>query len=554
MAFAPVFRRVFSPTLDRRAGFGWLLRDDFTTDLPAGSVNGTAAEPGPGTRRVGASAGFTSISSGKLIAIAPHSWSEYFYYSDSIPFAAGRLVVLSAETNSPNEAAFNIGSDSATGFMWPGVRTWGPPAFILSESDLPVNQQVQYVIAYRAAGKFWIVKLPGQQWRLLFCRVDSNPTNLSLTLAAATANIKADFMRVPDVLWLPTPLISDGFGSAFGTSDGLGHAEGIAGGIGSGGGGKVWSNVGGTWSVSGGKAINTPSVSTELCLNGNMETGDPPSSWSYVNATADGVASERTGGSGVQSLQLTTTATGEPYASQNQSLVSGKWFRLSAWAKQTTGSQGVKLRVRDNHVGGYFIETPKVTSSSWTSVVGTGRSSWTSHAIWAMFSNSASIGDVGAFDDISLVQLALSDLLSLISVSCADVFASVNINRGSTAVQCGLAINWDSLTTPANGVIVYCSASVVIVSKCVSGAWSNVSSTSYTYSAGAALVVAKSGTKYRVYYNDAFIVESTISDAGIVNNTLHGLFSTDANNTLDNFVIYPTGTGGEYSYLDQFTS
>ena len=43
-----------------------LLRDEFTTDVAAGSVNSTAAEPGPGTRAVVDAASKISISSGAL--------------------------------------------------------------------------------------------------------------------------------------------------------------------------------------------------------------------------------------------------------------------------------------------------------------------------------------------------------------------------------------------------------------------------------------------------------------------------------------------------------
>jgi hypothetical protein len=64
-----------------------------------------------------------------------------------------------------------------------------------------------------------------------------------------------NFFRIPQTLWLPTPLASDGFGTAFGTTDGLGHAEGIAGGLGSGGGGLAWTSRLGSFSVSGGKAV-----------------------------------------------------------------------------------------------------------------------------------------------------------------------------------------------------------------------------------------------------------------------------------------------------------
>lgn len=48
------------------AGIVYLLRDEFITDLPAGSVDGTAAEPGPGTRGTVENDGTISIAAGLL--------------------------------------------------------------------------------------------------------------------------------------------------------------------------------------------------------------------------------------------------------------------------------------------------------------------------------------------------------------------------------------------------------------------------------------------------------------------------------------------------------
>lgn len=48
-------------------------------------------------------------------------------------------------------------------------------------------------------------------------------------------------------------------------------------------------------------------------VNGDMETGNPPTGWPPAVGTADGAADERTGGTGVQCLQLTSTAEGTTY-------------------------------------------------------------------------------------------------------------------------------------------------------------------------------------------------------------------------------------------------
>lgn len=64
----------------------------------------------------------------------------------------------------------------------------------------------------------------------------------------------SSFLHIPLTHWLPTPLLSDGFGGTWPTSDGLGHAEGIAGGLGSGGGGLTWTAQLGTWGIAAGVA------------------------------------------------------------------------------------------------------------------------------------------------------------------------------------------------------------------------------------------------------------------------------------------------------------
>jgi hypothetical protein len=71
--------------------------------------------------------------------------------------------------------------------------------------------------------------------------------------------------------------------------------------------------------------------------------------------------------------------------------------------------------------------------------------------------------------------------------------------------------------------------------------------------AGAELRVTCEATKFRVYYNNAFIgSEQTISDAGLQSGANHGLYTTNTGNTFDDFVVRARGTGGEYAALDGF--
>lgn len=74
-------------------------------------------------------------------------------------------------------------------------------------------------------------------------------------------------------------------------------------------------------------------LGSELVTNGNMETADPPSGWlPGANTTLDGVADERTGGAGAQSLEVeVTSGTGD--AHQEIVTIAGAIYKLPFWAK-----------------------------------------------------------------------------------------------------------------------------------------------------------------------------------------------------------------------------
>lgn len=381
----------------------WLLRDEFMTPRAAGSVNGTAAEPGPGTRTV---TDLTNtkvfISSGTLSIGNSNSWSDCLLSYASLGSRTAGRTVLARISKSAGEGLFCVGNGAwEDGVMLYGntLRAWSPVTVITSHSD---NQYHYLAIASRTAGHFILAKLNGQlNWLLRWIRYTSSGSDTGIKIQSATTSFGVQMVRVPNTLWLPTPIASDGFGSSFGMTDGLGHAEGVAGGIGSGGSGKTWSNGGATWSVSSAKAINTS-----------------PS--------------------------------------------------------------------------------------------------------------------------------GLSQKISVAQMSKANVFATAALTRATAEV--GLALSVDSASNPQNGVLVYLDGTNCKIDKIVGGNVTNVRTTAVTYSAGARLAVVKEGMSYRVFYNDQLVgAENTISDTSVVDNTLHGLYSTNAGNTLDGYTCYATGTSGEYN-------
>lgn len=403
------FRRVLGMT--GGGGLRYLLRDEFTTDRAAGAVNGTLAEPGPGTRTVLGTHGTILIESGLLkITGANTSYGDPVVSFGGLTRTAGRVIIA------------KVTYTSSTGPHW-GITPVGTPALDTTEGTVastgnqlyvlgnvqttsPGTQIVAIVLRATGAYGFWYTE---SKWRL--ASVYSNGSTADLLLLAnmysSTATGMFDYIRVPVAKWLPTPLLSDGFASAFGTSDGLGHAEGVAGGIGAGGSGVTLSNAGGTWSVSGGKAINTA-----------------PS---------------------------------------------------------------------------------------------------------------------------GLVQE-----LGIANLSCSDVYAGVSVVR-ALGNEVGLGLCWDSDSSPANGLKIHSDgAGNIKVDKYVAGVKTNVSTTAFTYSAGARLVSTMNAGALRTYYNGALVKADTIVDAAILTGTHHGGYSNGGVSTLDDLTVYATGTGGEYSQLDSY--
>jgi hypothetical protein len=163
--------------------------------------------------------------------------------------------------------------------------------------------------------------------------------------------------------------------------------------------------------------------------------------------------------------------------------------------------------------------------------------------------------DVFYIDNISLKPLTLSELVNTVQTSTQDVIATINNpTLQNTGVWEGVALNVDSATNPQNMVIGITNSYKATLTKMVNGVWTDVISGDIKWVSNAELRVIKDGTTYRLYYNNALVGTATISDASIINNTRHGLFSTDAVNTLDNFTLYARGTGGEYNILNNLMS
>jgi hypothetical protein len=543
----------------------WILRDEFNTALSAGSVHNTTSEPSGHTRTVTDTENKLSIADGKLTfsgGKASPAWGDPAIWYPSVARAAGVSIILDiTPTDATTSAEFGFDSGQSGNIVGNAMRITGDTIITYDGSTagssifIPANAtNYQLATILRSAGAYYFLKGgTATKWSMLWAGGADNTTPLYPGIANYDLASTNSFIRIPTTLWLPTPLASDGFGTA-GVTDGLGHAEGVATGIGEGGGGLAWQSGGTTWSVSGGKAVNTPLVyGEELIVNGDMETGNPPSTWETTYAPVLTVEADRSG-AGSQSLGATISS-GHTWMQILQTFTTetGKYYKLSVYSKAQALISTKALLYRSDAFAS-LIGSDINKTGDWAMTTLTARA--LSENTGILFESDYTEPELGKMflDDVSVKELKLSELFNTIQSSTPDVISTVTLPINPYGIQQGMILNLDSVSTPLNFVVAYYSYNRVYLDKCVNGTWTNIITEFVGYVENAELRVIKDGTTYRLYYNDTLIGTATISDESIINNTRHGLFSTDVRSTLDNFTLYARGTGNEYNILNQLMS
>jgi hypothetical protein len=364
-----------------------------------------------------------------------------------------------------------------------------------------VNYDVAY--AMRPAGIGFFVKGGSQypNWTLLYLTTVGAGGRYPTIQATGNASIfTAANARVSTQLFIPTPLVSDGFSLA-GTTDGAGHEEA------NGGGGLAW--TGATWTVAGGTVSNTPTQGADVIVNGAF--------------AADTNWNKGAGWTIASGLATATNASSDLTASVAP-LAIGTWYQTAfTTSAQSLGTVGLVVGGVANlthNTNATFTETQRASTSA--------------------FAVRAATGNTGNVATVSARPLTLSTLFRSVDAGSADGFAETAVTgpTSTSGVQGGLVLNLDSAASPANFIIVYLDgAGNVKVDEAVAGVYTNKVSAAVTYSAGAVLRAARYGTSLDVYYNNLKVGSTLTMTANT--NTRYGLFSTYSGNTFDNFVVWP---------------
>jgi len=534
-------------------GITYLLRDEFTDTRAAGSVNGTAATPGPGTRVVVDANSKLSIGGGVLsIATGGAGTDEPRLSYGSIARLAGRVLIASATITT--EGVIVGMSDANTATRQSAIRFYDTSVAIdkgsaswLAVGAYSTATAYQIAIVERGGGEYVFIKGGAfATWTLLFADANGAGDPLYPIIGAddSASVYTLDYIRIPDALFLPDLLAYDTFAranGALGSSETTGPESQVVT-------ARTWESGGATWAIASNEAVNTPTQGADLLAakNGDFSAwvGDDPSSWTVTESPATTEISEvGTGeghggvGSGMCNIYRSGGGSATDPIIRQAILTPGNWYRV-----EITVDMAVSGILQIYGIGSYGIPSAGA-------YVVTGRATLAS--LWLR--TAVDPADI-TFDNVVCKQLTLNTLFTDVDdAATSDVYAQVELDTVVANTLAGLVLNLDDKDMPANFVIAYHDGTNAVLEKCVAGTYTTVINAVVTYAAGANLVVVKEGTSYSLFYNNAKIgATSTIGDAGIISNTKHGLFSTYSGNQLDNFLVMPRGTGGEYADLDLY--
>lgn len=499
----------------------YTLNDQFTTDRAAGSVNGTLATDGVNTRTVVDTESKLSISSSQLsIAGGKTSpaWGDPQISYPSVSRVAGKIFYGKMNMSSTNQGGIigfgreTSGYDAGTIYFASGGDIYYYENILAKVGTYSGSTDYQTAVVLRSTGAYHFIKGGAYtNWTLLFPSQGYVVTPLYPNIKSYNAAFTADNIRIPTATWLPTPLAYDTFtrsDGAIGSSETTGPD------------GQTTPSLAWTGgAISSNKLVITPTLGSDVVVNGDFDTD---SDWTKGTGWSIG--------SGVA-----THAAGSESQLIQANLITDTWYQ---------GEATISRYVAGNSL--FRLGSTKIaTMNAAQSYLSTGRANNSNTNIYGY---SAFDGDV---DNIIVKPLTLSSLFSSVSTSDSDVIASADVTV-TAGTQAGLVTNLDSTSSPANFLIAYHDGTYVKLDKNVGGTYTNLINTAATYSAGATLRVITyhsdaNTLKVRVYYNNAMIgSEQTVTDAGIISNTKHGLFSTYLGNSFDNFTLFARGSDGEY--------
>ncbi len=309
------------------------------------------------------------------------------------------------------------------------------------------------------------------------------------------------------------------------------------------------------------RAQNTPPESGQLLSNGGLEEWASATNltvWTEGGAGGNSVNQEASvvrSGTYACRLDVVDPAS-TAYIYQRIPVSAGTWARIRAYVRASSAA------------GMFWVTLPDSPTFTTTRTIFPSTTEWTlvDATLPAMvdnprvaFGRHTTTGACSLYlDDLQVDTFATPDLFATQDVGTADVLVGVRLDADPGDHAVGAALCLDDPDGPQNYLVVFrYQADYWRLIKCVAGAITVVAtSDTATFAAGAWLWVAKGGDQVTVWYNGVRIISpQTVSDAGIVGNTRHGMFAaSDVPGLFGGCEIWARGTGGEYQFLETLTT
>lgn len=258
----------------------------------------------------------------------------------------------------------------------------------------------------------------------------------------------------------------------------------------------------------------TTAVGGTLVTNGNMESDNPPSSWTAIDGSVLSAVADDAGG-GVQCLSQTKAA-GAAVSRQAVTHANRVWVRLVGWVKKV--STGGRLRY---YSSAFALLIDKVQSTAaWTRILATARA--TAADGYVYLTNDGGAGSEERYDNIDLYAITLATLYGTTAYTTPASNASVRfkVPTCTNGTQAGMAIK---RVDDSNCILCYWNRNdgKFYIDQVLAGAYTNLASATLAYSATAEAQAVWNGADLRVH------VGSTAIGAGL---TIHAnlLAATDA--------------------------
>lgn len=296
----------------------------------------------------------------------------------------------------------------------------------------------------------------------------------------------------------------------------------------------------GNWEIVSGKLVATPATTGgNILVNGDFETGNPPTGWSASGGNSIAQNGDTRPGSSGSNSALVTVG-GSAYAisrSMSGSFVGGRFYQTKYWGKRGTNTQygvGIQEQIYENNTSWEEKQYGRVSPST----AGTANL----------------LGSTGTFyvDDIEVKQLVTNHIFAVREFNKSDLDISVKITKTGKDYG-GIVLCLDDTTTPTDYLLIgidgydITAASrvhTVRVGKVVGGTYTLLQNLSITYVDDAILRVLKNGQAIKIYYNGVEFGEDIIvTDSGLINNTKHGLFSCGDSVSFDEFSLSNFSSG-----------